>query len=167
METFKFDYQNRGGVNQIYAISWGAVRYLRINYRTGAWQLKLYNQTPTGEHVIEIPVIAGGFTFQETRIDDEKGIHYEPAILGTIPKCSLENAPLLKRLEMGRWLVLFVDNNGYMRIAGDKDTPLHFSTEKALGSLPADLNATAFEFSAQQPQEARYLENFLLSDITG
>ena len=167
METFNFNFQNRGGINQIYAISWGAVRYLRQNYRTKAWQLKLYNNIPLGSHVIQIPVIALGFAFNEQRIDDESGIHYEQTISGTIPKCSLENTALLKCLEMGRWLVLSSDNNGYLRLSGDKDCLMHFTSNSSSGSNTVELNATQFEFSAQTPEPAKYIERFLLSDITG
>lgn len=165
MEIYKFDYLNRGGLAKIYAFNLKAVRYLKRNYRTKGWYLKLWSNLPVDAFVIEIPVLAQGFSWNENSVFDEKGKFYEVSINGILPKCSADNEEIIQLLEHDKWLVLSQNNNGELRLSGSDDTLLIFRSGKSTGDAATSMNGNSFSFSGQTLQNSLYIEDFMLSDL--
>ena len=142
MIELNFDFSTVGGVANIYAIPLSSYSGVSMNYATGNRYLTLLNTTG----VIKIPRFADEtFSFEETHGRDEHGDYWDPLVRGVIPNASLDNASVIEELERGEWIVLTVDHNGAVRVCGDGDTRLSFSTTASTGSTYADRNHTAFE----------------------
>ena len=145
MKKLTFDTDNIGGLHVLYAIPPSAFT-LGYDYGTRKYTLAV----PDATDVVMIETFADGtYTFGESHGRDEHGDWWQPTIAGQIPKQSQANAEVMETLERGQWVVLSKDNNGVLRLAGDMDTPLTFSTEASTGALATDMNATSFTFTGK------------------
>lgn len=165
MNTINFSYQNRGGINNVYAIPPEAVKYCRLNPRTGKYNLKLWSTRPFDAVVVNIPVIASGYKWDEEHMYDDKGHYYDVSVSGKIPRCDASNRTIISDLERGKWCVLAVDNNGELKFAGDADHPLYFSSSSTTGESPAVFNGCNFIIEGQIPFKSVYIEDFEFGDL--
>lgn len=146
MIDLNFDFKTVGGVANIYVIPPSAFGGITTNYATKRHSIQVTSFTP----VIRIPRYADEtFSFGESHGRDEHGDYWEPIVQGVIPKASLDNADIIETLERGEWIVLTQDHNGAVRVCGDADTPLFFSTDAGSGSAYTDRNQTAFTISGR------------------
>lgn len=145
MRKLKFDTDNIGGLQKVCALPVGSYT-LVYNYATKTYSLTLGDTT---EAVLLEVYADGTYSFGENHGRDEHGDYWQPSVGGQIPRHSADNADLLETLERGQWVVLCYDNNGVLRLAGDDQTPLTFSTEATSGAQTTDMNGTAFTFTGK------------------
>ena len=147
MKTLKFDFSNMGGICRMYAIPPSCIRRVRKDYMTGLYYVDFRNY----DNIIFIPIYADDtFYFNEDQSFDNPGDGYSINIGGVIPKLMFENTSDISILERGQWYVLFADNNGRVKLAGDDEVRLKFLTHKTTGTRAADRNQIAFTFSSIQ-----------------
>ena len=162
MKEIQFDFENIGGLHHCYCIPATSFAGYSLNYLTK--RVVLNSVDPTV--VVSIPMYADGtYSFTENHGRDAAGDYWQPTVDGIIPKGSLENASLLEELERGEWVVLAVDSNGSVRVCGDADTPLTFSTNTTTGSAPSALNGISFSFSGKLGHPS-YVVDFDMDDLS-
>lgn len=153
MKTITFNRDNLGGMIQCIAIPPSAIE-LTYDYVSHIYELTLTDDTD----VVEIPSFADGtFSFTESHGRDEHGDWWQPLVAGRIPRHNPDNAVMIETLERGEWVVLCQDGNGMLRLCGDEQTPLTFSTEATTGEAPTDMNSTAFSFTGKLGHPSRFL----------
>lgn len=141
-----FDFNTVGGVAYIYVIPKTAISSISVDYTTGLHVLTLSDTSS----VVKIPRYADEtFSFAENHGRDEHGDFWTPSVSGVIPKSSTDNAVLIEKLERGEWVVVTQDHNGAVRICGDLDTQLTFSTDAGSGATYIDRNQTAFTLTGK------------------
>lgn len=146
MQTIKFEFDNIGGIQNVYAIPADVFIGININYST---LLRTLSLTGT-DRVVKIPVYADeSFSFDEPHGRDEHGDYWQPSLSGIIPAASANNAGLIEQLERGEWIVVHVDQNGVRRISGDEDTPLTFESNATTGRMYTDINGCSFTFTGK------------------
>lgn len=161
MNKITFNYQNRGGISQLYLISPEAVKSCEVNPLTGFTSLLLWQNRPVEAEVIEVPVIATGYHFNEELMNDDKGIYYNIAVAGKIPRCDPSNRYIISMMEREPWCMLCKDNNGCWRFAGNQDFPIYFtSSQTTSGSSPAEFNGCSFVVEGQMPFKSVFIGNF-------
>lgn len=162
MEKINFDFNNVGGLAEIYAIPLSDVLRIRHDFRRDTDALELV----TRDNIIVIPVYGDrSFSFIEQKSTADGGDCWDLSIEGIIPKLCRNNAALIERLERGVWLVLSSDNNGTALLSGSVDIPLQFSAEKATGDSFTALNGTTFTFSGKQPSPSLVIDLDDLNNI--
>ena len=155
MDKIKFDFNNVGGLAEVYAIPPSDVLRIRHDYRRDTDALEL----TTRDNIIVIPVYGDrSFSFIEQKSTADGGDYWDISIEGIIPKLCRDNAALIERLERGEWLVLSSDNNGTAHLSGSVDIPLQFSSEKSTGDSFTALNGTTFTFSGKQPSPSLVID---------
>lgn len=155
MKTIQFDFDNVGGITQVYAIPISSFLRLRQDYINEMQYLEVRQRTD----IIAIPVYAdSSFTFNETQSLEDGGDLWAVEVAGLIPKRSKLNEKTVCTLERGEWLVLFQDNNGSVVLSGTIDVPLRFLSAKATGS-DIEINGNRFTFSGMEPEPSILIDN--------
>ena len=162
MKKISFDFENVGGLIEMYAIPKASFRKIGHNYAKGTRYVYLRNR----ENIIVIPMFADD-TFQFTELKDEAddGTFYDVHISGIIPKIAADNEQLVETLERGEWTVLFRDNNGVIHFSGSDEVPLRFNTQKDTGNTFASRNGIGFEFAGKQPEPSIIVDAATLSEV--
>lgn len=162
MKEITFDFENVGGLAEIYAIPPTSFLRIRNDYVTGKKYLEVKNR----DDIIVIPMFPDdSFVFNENKERSEGGDYYELSIEGVIPKQVLVNKDIISTLERGVWYVLCKDNNDVVHLCGTEDVLMTFSTQKTTGTTYIDRNSIAFTFSNKQPTPSDIIEIDNLSDI--
>ena len=155
MKTIKFDFcGNLGGIFKMYAIPPGSFDRIRKDYKKGLVYLDLIN---TGD-IIDIYFTQDTLSFTEEKSQPSAGSLYNPVISGIIPKANQLNQEQLTRLEYGEWLVLFQDNNGFIRLAGNDQNTLMFNRKETTGGAISARNQIEFTFEGFQSQPCYFIE---------
>ncbi len=145
MKTITFNRDNIGGLSLCVAIPPDSFD-LTYDYVSHEYTLGVLSDAD----LIEIPCNADGtFSFTESHGRDEHGDYWTPLASGRIPRQDKENTELIEILARGEWVVLCIDSNGQLRLCGDEQTPLTFSTDETTGALPSDMNHVAFSFTGK------------------
>lgn len=161
MLEFGFNFGNRGGLASIYAVTPNAVRSLTKNYRSGKWQLTLWNDKEAHDaFLVHIPVRSEEKNWEENDMRDENGVYFSNSITGKIPGCKANEDGILDILLNNRWLVITMDNNREWRLSGSVANPLTFTCDKTSDSAVSGYNAITFIFSGESDEKSRYLELF-------
>lgn len=148
MKEIKIEFDNIGGLAQIYAFPPSDLLRIRHDYRADTDSVEL----KTRENVVVIPVYADrSFMFDEKKSTAEGGDYWQISIEGVIPKLGREHSTMIERLERGEWLVLSQDHNGIVHLSGSTEVPLSFSAEKTSGDAYTALNGSSFVFEGSQP----------------
>ncbi len=162
MQNIIFNFNNIGGLAEIYAIPPSDFLRLRHDYisDTDALELK------TRDNIIVLPVYADrSFSFDEQKSTADGGDYWDVAIEGVIPRLCHDTSSLVERLERGEWLVLHLDNNGVVHLSGSVEVPMTFSAEKSTGDSYTALNGYTFAFSAKQPAPSVVIDLDELTDL--
>ena len=146
MKQLIFDFDNIGGVANVYAIPISSFLRIRRDYAEDTDHLEVQQR----EHIIELPVAGESFDFIEEQINDARGDGYEISISGVIPQISA-NKHIIEMLERGEWMVLFKDSNGNVKLSGQEEIPMKFMSKKTTGKTYASFNNISFSFSCVQP----------------
>lgn len=160
MREIKFDFNNIGGLAEIYAIPPSDFLRLRHDYNNDTDALELKSR----DNIIVLPIYGDrSFCFTEQKSTDDGGDYWDVTIEGVIPKVCRDNAVLLEKLERGEWLVLSIDHNGTVHLSGSVDVPLMFSSERTTGDAYTALNGSAFTFAGRQPSPSVIID---IDDLT-
>lgn len=155
MVYINFDFNNVGGLAEIYAIPPADVLRIRHDYRRDTYALEL----KTRDNIIVIPIYGDrSFSFDEQKSTADGGDYWEISIEGVIPKLCQDNSAIIERLERGDWLVLHSDNNGVAHLSGSVDIPLECSSDKTSGDSFTALNGTTLTFSGKQPSPSLVID---------
>lgn len=146
MKELSFDFSTVGGVANIYAIPISVFGGFTVDYTTMQYTITI---TSFADVIKIVRYADETFSFSENHARDEHGDFWSPSVAGVIPRASLDNAADIEVLERGEWIVLTEDHNGVVRICGDPDTPLTFSSDATSGAAFTDRNQTAFTFSGK------------------
>ncbi len=151
-----FDFENAGGLASVFAFPAECFVRIRKDYQDGINVLELRAL----DKVIEIPVFCNdSFFFLEEQVHTEAGVAYEVQLSGVIPKSMKKNDLFIQTLERGAWLVLFMDNNGVVKLAGNVEVPMFFSSSKSSGKKFSDLNLIDFSFNSTQASASIYIDD--------
>jgi len=154
METITFDFcSNLGGLNKIYAIPRNLLESITNDYT----KKQRYLNLTSNEGMIEIYCTPDTMKFTEEKAQTSAGPAYNPVITGSIPKANEPNQDQLSKLESDYWLLLFEDENGNMRLAGDEDSSMILNRNEDSGKAIQDKNQTAFTFSGMQSHPCYYI----------
>ena len=148
MKEINFDFNNIGGLAEIYAFPPSDLLRVRHDYLhdTDSVELK------TRDNIVAIPIYPDrSFSFTEQQSVDDGGEYWQVSIEGVIPKLRRDTNLIIEQLERGEWLVLSQDHNGTVYLSGSVDVPLTFSCEKTTGDSYTALNASSFLFEGKQP----------------
>jgi len=88
-----------------------------------------------------------------------KGSFYDSMITGIIPKHDIIHNTNVNQLRDASFICKILDANGYYRIIGTLDFPLHFSYDSDSGKKPSDRNSIGFIFFGQ----SKYAPFFITS----
>ena len=162
MKEITFDFENVGGLAEIYAIPPTSFIRIRTNYLTDKKYLDVKNR----DDIIVIPMFADDtYVFNENKDTDDGGDYYDLSVEGVIPKEVFPNKQIINNLERGQWFVLCQDNNNVVHFCGSEDILMRFNTQKTTGTTYIDRNGIAFSFSCKQPESSEIIELDKLSDI--
>ena len=162
MKKIEFNFENVGGLAEIYAIPPADLLRLRHDYVGDTYNVELR----TRDNIIVIPVFGDrSFVFSEEKGQVDGGDYWDVSIEGVIPSVNGKNQKLIEDLDRGEWLVVFKDNNGTVFLSGSVDVPLVFSGSKTSGDAYASLNGIEFSFTAKQPSPSVILDIDSLDNI--
>lgn len=162
MKKIEFNFENVGGLAEIYAIPPTDFLRLRHDYVNDSDSLELR----TRDNMIAVPVYGDrSFVFSEEKDRADGGDYWDVSIEGVIPNINKENRRLVETLDRGEWLVLSMDNNGVVHLSGTTDVPLSFSSRKTSGDAYSALNGIEFSFTAKQPSPSVILDIDSLDNI--
>lgn len=154
MKAITFDFcDNLGGLAKMYAIPLASLENITHNYT----QKQSFLNITDDENMIEIYCTPDTMQFSEEKTQPSAGPTYNPVIIGTIPKAHELNQEQLIRLESDYWLLLFEDNNGKMRLAGDEDSLLVFTRIESTGQSIQNRNQIQFTFSGFQSHPSYFI----------
>ncbi len=162
MKKIKFNFENVGGLAEVYAFPPADFLRLRHDYVNDSDSLELR----TRDNVIAVPVYGDrSFVFSEEKDRADGGDYWDVSIEGVIPNINKENQRLVETLDRGEWLVLSMDNNGVVHLSGTTDVPLSFSSRKASGDAYSALNGIEFSFRGGQASPSVILDLDSLDNI--
>lgn len=154
MEAITFDFcDNLGGLAKMYAISPVSLESITHNYT----QKQSFLNITSDEDMIEIYCTPDTMQFSEEKTQPSAGPTYNPVVTGIIPKANELNQEQLTRLESNYWLLLFEDNNGKIRLAGDEDSHLVFTRTESTGQNIQNRNQLQFAFSGLQSHPCYFI----------
>lgn len=154
MKVINYDFDNIGGLLQLFAVSPSSFVRIRQEYAEQKNYLELRNR----DDIIALPVYANDtYSYSEDKETNDAGDCWNVSIEGVIPKTHSYNHQLLETLERGLWYVLAVDSNGEAHWCGQEDALLIFNTKKSSGKSPADRNGTSFTFSCIQDEPTIFI----------
>lgn len=151
MKTIDFNFDNVGGLSQLYLIEAAAVTSINTNVSSG----KVRPVVASNASIYNIKVYGESFRFSETMSIEDSGNVFDVIIEGFIPR--LDNLNDVARLERGRWIAMHQDANGNIILSGSRDIPLRFVSTKDTGST-SSRNATGFRLLAKEPEPSRMAE---------
>jgi hypothetical protein len=155
MKTVSFDFcGNLGGAHKIYAIPPGSLVSISHNHTQGKTTLNLSGE----DDLVEIYCTPDTLQLTEEKTQTSAGTAYNITVTGVHPKTDAPDREQLAILESGYWLVLLEDNNGALRLAGDKNTFLIFNNTKTTGQAIQNRNQLQFTFSGMQPFPCHFID---------
>jgi hypothetical protein len=159
MKTLKFDFcGNLGGAYKIYAIPPGSLAGISHNHTQDRTTLNLSGD----DDMVEIYCTPDTLQFTEEKTQTSAGTAYAVTITGVHPKTDAPDREQLAILQSGYWLVLLEDNNGNMRLAGDKKSFLVFNSTATTGQAIQNRNQLQFTFSGMQPYPCHFIDRIVL-----
>ena len=158
MKLIKTTTDRMGGLHAVYAIPLSCFGEVERDYATGHYDITLSSTSG----VLAFPTDGGeACSFVEKKERDEHGDYWQPVVSGVIPSPGIDNAIDVETLERGEWLVLCEDGLGNIRLCGDAEVPLTFSTETATGTLSADRNQVGYTFTGKLGHPSYIIETTL------
>lgn len=91
--------------------------------------------------------IRDSLNFSEKQKIADAGESFSTVITGMIPKLTKEYLYLFNEMKRHRFVVLVIDNNGFLRLCGTKDAGMRFSFDQDSKNTPGQLNGFEFSFS--------------------
>lgn len=162
MKRIDFDFENMGGLAELYAIPPSDVLRLRHDYLYDIDNVELV----TRQNIVAVPVYGNrSFSFSEQSGIADGGRYWDVSIEGVIPKIQNGSSHIIEKLERGTWLVLSMDHNGIVHLSGSVEVPLVFSAYKSTGDACSSLNGSTFSFTGRQPKPSVIIDLDELTNI--
>jgi len=151
MKVLNFDFDgNLGGLSRMFAIPVSSYKRVRRDHTTNYNYLEVINP----DNIIDIYFTDDTENFTE---DFENGA-YKVNVSGINPKSNKINQEQLTRLQSEvYWFILFQDNNGFVRLAGNEENQPAFSSSETTGQITSR-NQIAFSFSGVQSDSCLFIE---------
>jgi hypothetical protein len=160
MKQVTFECFNQGGLNRLVAIPLTSFLKIRKDYATNKDYLQLINESG----IIDIYITQDSAGFDEESQYSNAGTSYLVNITGVTPKSGKVNQDIFFMLEnnLDGWLVLFEDNNGYLRLAGNKESRLIFTRRDTTGNTLVSRNQVSFTFTGTINDRAAFIEDIAM-----
>jgi hypothetical protein len=160
MKKIEFDFLNIGGLQKIYAVPPASFLRVREDITSGNCYLDLTRL----DDVIDVYLIYDTAVFNEVQSRNTPGALYDVSISGIIPKSNPLNREQLLTLESAPFLVLFMDNNDNIRLAGNENNRLFFTRKETSGTLNSR-NQIEFEFKGKQSHPCYFIHPQIFEGI--
>lgn len=106
--------------------------------------------------IVDIPIeMPEQFDWQEEMKETDGGDTYHEKIVGGIRCEDEKNRNIIRTLEVGRWIVLFEDTLGTIRVVGSQEFPMRFITSRNFSKS----NGTTFTMECVQLTPAPIVKN--------
>lgn len=150
MKTLNFDLDgNLGGLCGIYAIPASSFKRIWQDHANSLNYVRVMNR----DDIITI-YTSDNSVFTE---EYDKGI-YQPIVSGFVPATNpLTDSQIKMLCKPANWLVLFQDNNGFWRLAGNAENKLSFKYTDTTGTL-SGANQLSFTFSGKSKRKSMFIE---------
>lgn len=115
---------------------------------------------------VDVDVLPDYATYFENQLEEANGDYYDIGLQLTIPKDRPEVTAWIHRNRQMKWVALFQDRNGCIRLAGTQDQPLRMTVSSSLGQAGARANnAKVLSLSARTIWPAIYLQSIDSAEI--
>jgi hypothetical protein len=150
----KFTGDNMGGIATLWAVP--PTDILSIQKSNG----NIYDvYFATTANIYAIYFTAETASFAEQKKQTEAGIIYEQTFSGIIPKDTPSMQEHVDYIERRKWLVIYLDQNGYYKLIGQIDSPLSFAGNLELPPETKGLNKMAFTFEGKTTRRAYFIND--------
>lgn len=137
-----------GGLLQIWAIPAAVFNHwgddVAISDRTDVYQIYC---TPES------------MTFNERLITSNSANRYKTRLTGFIPKDTVENQAAISFIEKRRWVIVFMDGNGNVKVAGTRSEPLNASFSFDSKSQTSERAGYSMSFHGNVNTRAAHVNN--------
>lgn len=89
----------------------------------------------------------------------DAGTHYNTTVKGFAPGITEDLEAALEYMDRRKWVVLFIDGNGYYKLAGSKENPLRLTTNVDTGQITSDRAGCEFIFFGKTLARAKFVDN--------
>jgi len=149
-----FDKLNRGGLSELYLILPSSISvlpsYNLYEDATGQFNINATHITLlANSEVFRLRFLPDSAKYSETQKEDDNGILYEQILKLDLPKTRAEVTWLKHKVRRRRYVAIYRDNNGLVRILGTKERGFQFqfkediSGENNFYEVTGKLNALA------------------------
>ncbi len=137
---------NLGGLLKIWAVPFGIFSMYgnTINFSSQA-------------NIWEIYCSPDSMQFTESSELTPAGTHFNTVVSGFIPQDNATLQEAIAYLEPRKWGVIFIDGNGFYKLAGNQTDPLRFTAEINTGKDTASLAGCSFRFSGKTKTRAMFV----------
>jgi len=157
MKQLLFDFDsNLGGISRMFAIPVSSYHRLQKNKTNNTNTLLVKDRS----NIIDLYIDDEQFMFSE---DYERGA-YNVQVSGSVPKTNPVNQTNIAKLESEFWYLLFEDNNGYIRLAGNEDNQLEFMRTDTTGNINTK-NQIQFTFYGSQSEKCKFIDLISMDDL--
>lgn len=157
MKTINFDFDNLGGLSQLFAVPPGSFVRIRKDYIQKLNYLELRKR----DDIISIPVYADDtYMYNEDKETTDAGDSWSVSVEGVVPKNTSVNTEVIEILERGAWYVLAIDSNGEVHWCGQEETLMIFNSQKTSGQSATARNGIIFTFSCVQDEPTVFITDF-------
>ena len=87
------------------------------------------------------------------------GTYYNTILKGFSPGVTEDMEAALEYMDGRKWVVLFMDGNGYYKLAGSKEQPLRLSANVDTGQMTTDRAGCNFTFSGRTLARAKTVDS--------
>lgn len=138
---------NVGGLLRLILLPQEAVKGVDKNYQS--METVLYYQD--SDRVVAIDVLNDkSYKYTEEQQDNDAGDCWMIRLNGIIPAMTLDNEQEISLLERQQFYVVVIDQNGIMRLVGDREVLPRFLTTRSTGAAHTDLNGISFKMEHTQ-----------------
>lgn len=137
---------NMGGLLKIWAVPPGD-----ITVNNG------YVNFGTMDNIVEIYCTPGTLSFTEKEGKSRGGTYYDAMLKAFIPKDSPESQEIINDMSRRKWVLIYIDQNEYWKVAGTSQIPLRCSFDLDTGTDTQERNGHGVSFFGQQISKARFV----------
>ena len=150
----KFSGDNMGGVVKIWARPESNVNSIELD-TDNVYNLNL----DTTDNIYAIYCSHESISFNEPEKDSDAGKYYEPELSAVIPKDTPSIQAALDYLKDRKWLLVYLDNNEYYKLAGEINSPLEFTSKFVTGKETQSLNHHSITFFGKTLNKSLFINN--------
>jgi hypothetical protein len=107
----------------------------------------------------ELAPIYQSIQFSEKLITSVAGVHYEKGLTARIQKDSPQTLTDLQSLVNRKWILIYLDQNGYWKVVGSPEYALRFFFSINPGTALSDLNHYEISLTGSSPSPSVFIHN--------